>query len=108
MHSAASLLSPHPPSLCRENEIMRTGSGEGLRGARQTEREAALECSGNQGLCAQEGPINPAVCLYISSGTLKTAKKMSRRGPGGVQGGPLREGELLCKNSAEDTTALEV
>lgn len=50
-----------------------------------------LECSCNQGLCTQEGPINPTVCLYISSGILKTAKN-EFLGPGGLLG-PLRESE---------------
>ena len=74
--------------LCREKKkkIMRKEAERRLREqdwGREIRGGGALECSCNQGLCAQEGPINPAVCLYISSGILKTAKNESP-GPGGL------------------------
>lgn len=90
-----------------------------LRGERQTERtrlgkrnwgeRGALECSCNQGLCAQEGPINPAVCLYISSDILKTTKN-EPLGPGGLLRLPRereRESNRLlqsgvCNNSSTE------
>lgn len=71
----------------------------------------ALECSCNQGLCAQEGPINPAVCLYISSGILKTAKNVSP-GPGSPPRAAERERERATGGvgpdpAAEDDTVLK-
>ncbi len=88
LHSSLSLSTF---SLCGEKEIMRKGrekeaerretAYENRTAREKSRRGGALECSCNQGLCTQEGPINPAVCLYISSGILKTAKNESP-GPG--------------------------
>lgn len=86
--------------LCRdkkkkEKKIMRKEAERRLREqdwGREIRGGGALECSCNQGLCAQEGPINPAVCLYISSGILKAAKNESP-GPGGLLGAAERESE---------------
>lgn len=64
----------------READQEKTGKKK-LRGT----GGGALECSCNQGLCAQEGPINPAVCLYVSSDILKTSKN-ELLGPGSLLG----------------------
>ncbi|KAI9524256.1 hypothetical protein NQZ68_019717 [Dissostichus eleginoides] len=66
----------------RNHEKKRQAANEGNKTGKST-GEGALEWSCNQGLCAQEGPINPAVCHYISSGILKTAKNESP-GPDGL------------------------
>lgn len=96
----SSAVSPYPPSFFagikkKEKKIMRKEAERRLREqdwGREIRGGGALECSCNQGLCAQEGPINPAVWLYISSGILKAAKNESP-GPGGLLGAAERESE---------------
>lgn len=110
-------------SLCRRRDIMRKGwekvaerrerhTKRTRLGKRNWGKRGALECSCNQGLCAQEGPINPAVCLYVSSDILKTAKN-ELQGPGGIlrllreraTGGSSQESVITA---AQNTTVLKV